>query len=295
MSKYACNACDEKNPCHFDDGNVAGRETEFCSASALNEAKWVQVQAPEQFGNSEQLPEPQTEPINHVEMFRGFTVPSYHDLKNNVDEFNKGAWAYCSGEDCDGISCADCLFCCNAEYDKSKISAFAEYAKSKGYEITRPGCGEGTPHATTPGELTVRFKKLHPDAKVPYQATPGSAGFDLTATSKKTKKDSFLRYVVEYGTGLAVEIPKGYVGLLFPRSSIYKKDMLLTNGVGVIDSDYRGEIKAVFACVKGGDAYHLGDRICQLVIMPIPAIEFVEADELSATRRGAGGYGSTGK
>jgi dUTP pyrophosphatase len=145
------------------------------------------------------------------------------------------------------------------------------------------------------GKMTIRFKKLHPDAKAPYQATQGSAGFDLTATSKETKKDSCLRYVVEYGTGLAVEIPAGHVGLVFPRSSIYKKDMLLTNGVGVIDSDYRGEIKAVFAGVKEGDAYQLGDRIAQLVIMPIPAVEFVEAEELTDTERGTGGYGSTGK
>lgn len=143
--------------------------------------------------------------------------------------------------------------------------------------------------------MEIKFKRLHPDAKVPYQATPGSAGFDLTAVSKETKKDSLLRYIVEYRTGLAVEIPAGHVGLVFPRSSIYKKDMLLTNGVGVIDSDYRGEIKAVFAGVREGDAYQPGDRIAQLVIMPVPAVKFVEAEELTETQRGAGGYGSTGR
>jgi dUTP pyrophosphatase len=71
--------------------------------------------------------------------------------------------------------------------------------------------------------------------------------------------------------------------------------MLLSNCVGVIDSDYRGEITAVFIGVDNELCYNVGDRICQLVIMPYPEIEFVEADELSETERGAGGYGSTGK
>jgi dUTP pyrophosphatase len=142
-------------------------------------------------------------------------------------------------------------------------------------------------------KLTVRFKKLHPDAKAPYQATPGSAGWDLTATSvEPVKEDAFL---CRYGTGLAVEIPAGHVGLVFPRSSVYKTGQLLTNCVGVIDSDYRGEITAVFAGTRTDNAYQPGDRIAQLVIMPIPAVKFEEAEELTETERGAGGYGSTGK
>lgn len=142
--------------------------------------------------------------------------------------------------------------------------------------------------------MEVKFKKLSPDAIAPIQATDGAAGFDLTATSFEVKKNTIMRSVAEYGTGLAVEIPEGHVGLVFPRSSIHKKDMLLTNGVGVIDSDYRGEIKAVFA-YAGEDIYKPGDRIAQLVIMPIPAVKFVEAEELTETERGTGGYGSTGK
>lgn len=152
---------------------------------------------------------------------------------------------------------------------------------------------------TTDGIVHVRFKKLHPDAKAPYQATPGSAGFDLTAVSRlrinrKGKIDdrgSRLRY----GTGLAVEIPAGHVGLVFPRSSVYKTGLLLTNCVGVIDSDYRGEITAVFSTGSTCQIYNVGDRICQLVIMPIPAVKFEQAEELTETERGAGGYGSTGK
>ncbi len=146
---------------------------------------------------------------------------------------------------------------------------------------------------TTDGKLVIRFKKLHPDAKAPYQATPGSAGWDLTATSVEPIKGNW--WLNKYGTGLAVEIPKGYVGLVFPRSSVYKTLTGLTNCVGVIDSDYRGEISAVFTSGAKCNDYKVGDRIAQLVIMPIPAVKFVEAEELTETQRGAGGYGSTGK
>lgn len=145
----------------------------------------------------------------------------------------------------------------------------------------------------TPDFLPIRFKKLHPDAKAPYQATPGSAGWDLTAVSvEPVEGDAFL---ARYGTGLAVEIPAGHVGLVFPRSSVYKTNQLLTNCVGVIDSDYRGEITAVFSKGIRGVAYEVGDRIAQLVIMPIPAVKFVEAETLTETQRGTGGYGSTGR
>lgn len=138
--------------------------------------------------------------------------------------------------------------------------------------------------------MKIKFKKLHTDAKAPFQATPGSAGFDLYAVSKEQIDGCHTKY----GTGLAVEIPPGYVGLVFPRSSCHKKGMLLSNCVGVVDSDYRGEITAVFLGTHREYCYNIGDRICQLVIMPFPAVEYVEADELSETSRGAGGYGSTG-
>jgi dUTP pyrophosphatase len=87
------------------------------------------------------------------------------------------------------------------------------------------------------------------------------------------------------------------VGLVFPRSSVYKTGFSLTNCVGVIDSDYRGEIMAKFADTYLGDVegYEVGDRICQMIIMPVPEVEYVEADKLSSTERGAGGYGSTGR
>lgn len=128
---------------------------------------------------------------------------------------------------------------------------------------------------------------------IPKQMTAGSAGMDITAIDYKNDNTT-----VTYMTGLAVEIPQGHVGLLFPRSSIFKTDLFLSNCVGIIDSDYRGEIKAVFRrCYSPNDfvQYKTGDRIAQLVIMAIPQFNIVESQELSETQRGEGGYGSTGQ
>ena len=140
--------------------------------------------------------------------------------------------------------------------------------------------------------MKVKIKKLHPDAVIPSYAKPGDAGLDLTATSKvwDDKKEK-----VVFGTGLAVEIPEGYVGLIFPRSSICKTLMSLANSVGVIDSGYRGEIKFFFKPgYRPKRNYEVGDRIGQLIIMPYPQIELEEVAELSETERGEGGFGSSG-
>ena len=139
--------------------------------------------------------------------------------------------------------------------------------------------------------LKVKIKKLHKDAVIPKYAKPGDAGMDLTATN--CYHDSSGHY--SYSTGIAVEIPKGYVGLVFPRSSIYKTNMWLSNSVGVIDSGYRGEIMVKFYYKKHGEMnpYKIGDRVAQLLIIPYPQIEFEEVDKLSETERGTGGYGST--
>nr|DAI26902.1 MAG TPA: dUTPase [Caudoviricetes sp.] len=139
--------------------------------------------------------------------------------------------------------------------------------------------------------MKVKVKKLVENAVIPHYAKSGDAGLDLTATKVEIKDDK-----VTYGCGLAIEIPKGYVGLLFPRSSNSKKDLLLTNSVGVIDSGYRGEVTAVFKKIEYlAKMYEVGERFAQLVILPYPEIELEEAEELSATERGTGGYGSTGK
>jgi dUTP pyrophosphatase len=162
--------------------------------------------------------------------------------------------------------------------------------------------------------MKVKIKKLNDNAVLPHKAHPSDAGFDLVATSMSV--DNMGNIV--YGTGLAFEIPEGYVGLLFPRSSISRKDLSLANAVGVVDSHYRGEVTFKFKAtwrawqndsIKYGlkclrntldashymDVYELGDRIGQLIIMPYPEIEFEEVDELSSTDRGEGGFGSTGK
>ena len=172
--------------------------------------------------------------------------------------------------------------------------------------------------------MKVKIKKLHNDAVIPQYAKKGDAGLDLTAVEKYYD----IHGCVVYKTGIAVEIPEGYVGLVFPRSSVSKTDLTLTNSVGVIDSGYRGEITMkfkpalmffsneeglisneddTFECADGVEIpwddripisaidYKVGERIAQLIIMPYPHIEFEEVEELTKTERANGGYGSTGK
>jgi len=140
--------------------------------------------------------------------------------------------------------------------------------------------------------MFVKIKKLHNNAVVPQYAKAGDAGMDLVATEVI---DGY-GFSVTYGTGLAMEIPEGFVGLVFPRSSIRKYDLSLTNCVGVIDSGYRGEIQATFRKEAGipSKRYDVGDKIAQMIILPYPSIQFIETDELSDTERGEGGFGSTG-
>ena len=169
--------------------------------------------------------------------------------------------------------------------------------------------------------MEVKIKKLVPEAVIPTYAKPGDAGMDLTATSKVYDKYGN----VSYGTGLAFEIPEGYVGLLFPRSSNCKQDLLLSNSVGVLDCTFRGEVVLKFkpsvVFVSGDENsnytedfdditfdsilspttianysdYQVGERIGQIIILPYPQITFIESDKLSETDRGVGGFGSTGK
>jgi dUTP pyrophosphatase len=140
--------------------------------------------------------------------------------------------------------------------------------------------------------MIVKIKKLDSKAVTPAYAKAGDAAVDLTAISiAKVDRDEF--GYLEYGTGLAIEIPEGHVGLLFPRSSISNSGLILTNSVGVIDSGYRGEIKFRFKHIPDTSFYKVGDRIGQLIIMPYPQIEFEEVQELSSTERGEGGFGST--
>jgi dUTP pyrophosphatase len=146
-------------------------------------------------------------------------------------------------------------------------------------------------------KLPLKLKKLNDKAVVPSYGTDGAAALDLTAISEKPVFEGAVSYI-EYGTGIAVEIPKGFVGLIFPRSSVSSAtSMVLANSVGVIDSDYRGEIKFRFKSLlpSGGKKYNIGDRIGQLIVIPYPSVDVEVVEELSDTNRGTGGYGSTGK
>ena len=145
-------------------------------------------------------------------------------------------------------------------------------------------------------KMKVRIKKLNEKAMIPTKAHATDAGFDLYCTSREVNWEK--RQLVCH-TGLAFEIPEGYVGLLFPRSSVSNKPLMMSNSVGVVDSCYRGEVTAKFNITDTRQSafshYQEGDRIAQMIIIPYPEIEFEEADSLSESDRGTGGYGSTGR
>lgn len=138
----------------------------------------------------------------------------------------------------------------------------------------------------------LKFKRLSPTAKAPYKAYPGDAGFDLYANSFHQDEESG---VITYNTGISVEIPEGYVGLLFPRSSVYKVGLHLANSVGVIDAGYRGEVKVKYYHKSSFTPYERWERVAQLVIIPLPFFLLEEVEELSSSKRGTGGFGSSGK
>jgi dUTP pyrophosphatase len=144
--------------------------------------------------------------------------------------------------------------------------------------------------------MKVKIKKVHPNAVKPKYAKESDAGMDLVATSIISDTPT----QITYGTGLAMEIPDGFMGLIFPRSSIRNTRLQLSNSVGVVDAGYRGELQATFNKIittieNQKNDYKVGDRICQIIIVPHPIIQIVEVDELSESSRGIGGFGSTGK
>jgi dUTP pyrophosphatase len=145
--------------------------------------------------------------------------------------------------------------------------------------------------------LPVKIMKTDPEAVIPQYAKPGDAGLDLTAIDSGKLDLGANGAIRTYRTGIAVAIPEGYVGLIFPRSSVYKSGMRLCNSVGVIDSGYRGEIIFKFdvTSVHAKGSYQKGDRIGQLIIMPYPTVSFEEVEELNETDRGEGRYGSSGR
>jgi dUTP pyrophosphatase len=140
--------------------------------------------------------------------------------------------------------------------------------------------------------MKIKVKKIRKEANMPFRATSGSGAYDLSAN--EIERDSTNKQV-KIKTGLAFAIPKGYVGLIFPRSSVKNTTLRLSNSVGVIDSDYRGEVMAFFDEIKeSGKVYSVGERCCQILIVKAEEIEWEESDNLDKTKRGDGGFGSTG-
>jgi dUTP pyrophosphatase len=140
--------------------------------------------------------------------------------------------------------------------------------------------------------MRVKIKKLHESAVVPKLATDGAACFDVVSMESGTV------YAMQrklFRTGLSFEVPQGFTLMLYSRSGHGMKGIRLANGTGIIDSDYRGEVSVALANDGAFEFHvHAGDRIAQAMILPVPAVEFVLADELTETARGAGGFGSTG-
>lgn len=144
----------------------------------------------------------------------------------------------------------------------------------------------------------LKIKKVHPRAQMPEYKTAGAAGFDVRAILEEGEQATvYPGKSVKYRTGLAFEIPEGWVMLAFSRSGMgFSHDLRLSNCVGVIDSDYRGELFVKLA-YDGTDSYTVVDqeRVLQCVLVPAPQFKLVEVTELSETERGENGSGSTGK
>ena len=145
-------------------------------------------------------------------------------------------------------------------------------------------------------QVLVNFARMHPDAQAPAQGTTEAAGWDLRALEETTVRRGKTERI---RTGLAVAIPNGWEGQIRSRSSLGAKGMIMPNGVGTIDSDYRGELMILATWIGEGDSITLakGERIAQLLIAPVPLTTFTEVDfqELSETDRGEGGFGSSGR
>lgn len=144
--------------------------------------------------------------------------------------------------------------------------------------------------------LNIQISKLHVDAILPTQGSEQAAGWDLYALETTVVKKNA---TVMIPTGLAVAIPSGWEGQIRCRSSLGKRGMILPNGVGTIDSDYRGELKVLASYIGEGEEMIIekGERVAQLLFAPVPTVRFEEVDRalLGQTNRGSGGFGSTGQ
>lgn len=146
------------------------------------------------------------------------------------------------------------------------------------------------------GRAILRVKLVRPGATLPWRATPGSAGLDLSAAIDEPVE---VRQgeIVKIPTGVAIQLEPGYVCLLCGRSGLgAKHGVLMANGVGVVDSDYRGELAAYLTCLrKEGYTISPGERVAQMVILPVSTAQPVQVEVLDETQRGEGGFGSTGR
>lgn len=143
--------------------------------------------------------------------------------------------------------------------------------------------------------MELKIKKLSERAVLPVRAHKSDAGMDLTCSGVTTEVNECGQLILVYHTDIAVEIPEGYVGLIFPRSSIYKKSLVQTNSVGVIDSGYRGEVVVKYRNTTDviPAIYKMGEKFAQLILVKLPEVEVLEVEELSETDRGEAGFGST--
>lgn len=154
--------------------------------------------------------------------------------------------------------------------------------------------------------MILKFKRLHPDAKIPTKAYPSDSGFDVVANSDPIYKDSY----VEYLTDLSFEVPQGYDIKLFPRGSISKTDLVLANSIGLWDQNFRGNLAFRFKIIprlthdsdgnwvianRNPVIYHKGDKIGQVVLQKREDVELVESGSLSETDRNVNGWGSSGR
>jgi dUTP pyrophosphatase len=137
----------------------------------------------------------------------------------------------------------------------------------------------------------MKIKPLYPESKLPTKATDGSIGHDLYAHT--VSKGA---YYIEYGTGIAIQPPEGYYAIIVPRSSISNRGLSLANSLGIIDPDFIGELKLRFYEIDSKyDHYEVGEKIGQLILLPIIPINIEIVDSLKETERGSGGFGSTGQ
>ena len=146
-------------------------------------------------------------------------------------------------------------------------------------------------------QLKVKFKKINADAKLPVKGSLEAACYDVYAHSITETNGK-----VKVGLGFKTEIPKGYKGIIVPRSNLTKHYWVLNHSFGVVDSDYRGEWMAIFTSIYGAPflneyqpfPYKIGERVAQIYFEKVVDVEFEEVEHLDSSERGEGGFGSTG-